>query len=286
MIQRTQDFPNQKPDAGSDTRRRESGSPAAGNSALNPWEDGFCTELEDYSGPLELLLYLIHKNELEILDIPIAMILEQFLAHVTTAHENGTLDLRQSGEYLVMGARLMEIKARILSPSLIDEEDDLLEEELEDPRQNLVEQLLEYRDFKERAQLLEEAHRIRSLGYERLQSEMPPPPPGTLDLSEVSGHDVASAFQRILDLLREQSSFLVVPGEDIPVEQAMAEVLTTLQTATGSVLPFEQLFPLHRGIPGAISTFLALLELARLNQLHLEQKHKDDPLLVHLRKDR
>lgn len=283
MIQRTQDSPNQQPTDPPGSQELDRQSNGTKNSARNPWEAGFNTDLDDYSGPLELLLYLIHKNELDILDIPIAKILEQFLAHVSSAHESGRLDLRQSGDYLVMGARLMEIKARILSPSLIDEEDDLLEEELEDPRQNLVEQLLEYRDFKERAQLLEEAHRIRSLGYERLQSEMPPPPPGTLDLSQVTGHDVASAFQRILDLLREKSSFTVVPGEDIPIEKAMAEILALLQTTHGSVLPFEQLFPLHRGIPGAISTFLALLELARLNRLHLEQKQKDDPLLVHLR---
>ncbi len=283
MIQRTEDLSRQQPNSTPGPPELEKRAPSGQKTDLNPWEAGFCTHLDDYSGPLELLLYLIHKNELDILDIPIAKILEQFLIHVTTAQQAGNLDLRQSGDYLVMGARLMEIKARILSPSLIEEEDDLLEEELEDPRQNLVEQLLEYRDFKERAQLLEEAHRIRSLGYERLQNELPPPPPGTLDLSEVSGHDVASAFQRILDLLREQSSFTVLPGEYIPIEQAMGEILGALKTAAESVLPFDQLFPLHRGIPGAISTFLALLELARLNQLRLEQNHNDDPLLVHLR---
>ena len=79
-----------------------------------------------------MLLYLIHKNELDILDIPIATILEQFLAHVTEARRSATLDLRQAGDYLVMGARLMEIKVRMLSPDLIEEEDDLLEEELEE----------------------------------------------------------------------------------------------------------------------------------------------------------
>jgi len=121
---------------------------------MNPWEDGFCTELEQYSGPLELLLYLIHRNEIEILDIPVAQVLEQFLAHVTAAQQASTLDLGQAGDYLVMGARLFEIKCRMLSPDLIEAEDDLLEEELEDPRQSLVEQLLDYRDFKERAQLL------------------------------------------------------------------------------------------------------------------------------------
>ncbi|MGE4619598.1 MAG: segregation/condensation protein A [Planctomycetota bacterium] len=285
MIQRTEDSPPPELNANPDSQDPIERSSATENLSLNRWEDGFCTDLADYSGPLELLLYLIHKNELDILDIPIAKILQQFLAHVTEARRTETLDLRQAGDYLVMGARLMEIKARMLSPSLIEEEDDLLEEELEDPRQNLVLQLLEYRDFKERAQLLEEAHRIRSLGYERMQNDLPPPPPGTLDLSEVSSHDVAAAFQRILDVLREKSSFTVIPGEEIPIEQAMGEILGALRIAPKSVLPFEDLFPSQRGIPGAISTFLALLELARLNQLRLDQDKSHDPLLVHLRED-
>lgn len=285
MIQRSGDFPPQEPRPDQAKAAVQEPVSATAATARKLWDDGFCTQLDDYSGPLELLLYLIHKNELDILDIPIATILEQFLAHVTEARRSATLDLRQAGDYLVMGARLMEIKVRMLSPDLIEEEDDLLEEELEDPRQHLVEQLLEYRDFKERAQLLEEAHRVRSLGYERRQDDLPPPPPGTLDLSEVSSHDVAAAFQRILDRLREQSSFTFVAGEDVPVEQAMAEILEQLRGAAQKVLPFEQLFPEERGIPGAISTFLAILELARLEQLQLEQATNADPLLVHLREN-
>ncbi len=285
MIQRTKDFPAKEPDPKPGNPALQEQTSAVGEGARNPWDDGFCAHLDDYSGPLELLLYLIHKNELDIFDIPIATILEQFLAHVTEARLTATLDLRQAGEYLVMGARLMEIKARMLSPSLIEQEDDLLEEELEDPRHNLVEQLLQYHEFKERAQLLEEAHRVRSLGYERRQDDLPPPPPGSLDLSEVSSHDVAAAFQRILDRLREQSSFTIIAGEDIPIEQAMGEVLGSLRAAAGSVLPFEQLFPKQRGIPGTVSTFLALLELALMKQVRLEQATNADPLLVHLREN-
>ncbi len=250
-----------------------------------PWEDGFCAQLEEYSGPLELLRYLIHKNEIDILDIPIAAVLEQFLEHVHEARERGQLDLRTTGDYLVMSARLIEIKARMLSPQLLDEEDDLLEEELEDPRKNLVEQLLEYRDFKERALLLQEAHRRRSLGYERVQDGIPPPPPGTLDLSEASALDLSAAFQRVLDMLRERSAFSVIQGEEVPVEQSMGEILNTLKSRPGQSVPFEDLFPVERGMSGAISTFLALLELARLHQLNLVQVNSSDPLMVHLRSE-
>ena len=251
--------------------------------SLAPWEDGFCTELEEYSGPLELLLYLIHKNEIDILDIPIAEVLEQFLQHVTQAQEKGLLDLRTAGEYLVMSARLIEIKSRMLSPQLLEEEDDLLEEELEDPRKHLVEQLLEYRDFKERALLLQEAHRRRSLGYERVQDGMPPPPPGTLDLSEASSLDLSAAFQRVLDMLRERSAFAIIQGEEVPIEQSMGEILSALKTRPGKALSFEELFPVERGMAGAISTFLALLELARMHQLKMVQVNSSDPLMVHLR---
>ena len=284
-MQLTGDKPQPSGPSEADVPHQGGHSADAETPAMNPWEDGFCTELEQYSGPLELLLYLIHKNEIEILDIPVAQVLEQFLAHVTAAQQASTLDLGQAGDYLVMGARLFEIKCRMLSPDLIEAEDDLLEEELEDPRQSLVEQLLDYRDFKERAQLLEEAHRRRSLGYERVQGEMPPPPPGTLDLSETSSLDLASAFQRVLDLLTERSSFALVHAEEIPIEQAMTEVMARLRGAPGVVLPFEELFPLERGIPGVVSTFLAILELTRLLQLRIEQGSIKDPLLVRLRED-
>jgi len=184
-----------------------------------------------------------------------------------------------------MSARLIEIKSRMLSPQLLEEEDELLEEELEDPRKNLVEQLLEYRDFKERALLLQEAHRRRSLGYERVQDGMPPPPPGSLDLSEASALDLSAAFQRVLDLLRERSAFSVIQGEEIPVEQSMGEILAVLRARPNQALPFEELFPAERGMAGTISTFLALLELARLHQINLVQVNSADPLMVHLRSE-
>ncbi|NCF55175.1 MAG: segregation/condensation protein A [Planctomycetia bacterium] len=112
---------------------------------------------------------------------------------------------------------------------------------------------------------------------------MPPAPPGTLDLSEASPLDLSAAFQRVLDLLRERSSFNVIQGEEVPIEQSMAEILSTLRTNPEQGFPFEQLFPPERGMAGAISTFLALLELARMHQLRLEQVNSEDPLLVHLK---
>jgi len=248
-----------------------------------PWGDGFRTRLEGYSGPLELLLYLIHKNEIDILDIPIVEILEQFLSHLTEAREKDAIDLQSIGDYLVMAARLLEIKSRLVAPFPSSEEEDLLEEELEDPRYSLVEQLLDYRQVKERAQLLERAHRQRSLSYERLQHDLPPPAPGTLDLSESSVLDLRSAFQRVVDLLRERASVEVVPGVEFPLEEAMTSILDSLRERSDGCARFDDLFPLDKGVAGLISTFLALLELTRLRQLRLVQGAIDEPIIVYLR---
>ena len=245
--------------------------------------EGFRPELDTFSGPLELLLYLIHKNEVDIFDIPIAKLLSQFLDHVRRLERDGQLDLQQIGEFLVMAARLMEIKSRMLLPEESDEEEDLLEAEIEDPRWSLVKQLLEFREIKERAQLLEAAHRNRSQCFERLPGDLPPPEVGTLDMNETSTLDLRAAFQRVLDLLRERDAVRVVPGEEIPIEVAMAEIREKLLSETERQRYFSQIFPEELGLRGLISYFLALLELTRLRQLRLEQPDDAEDILVILR---
>ena len=245
--------------------------------------EGFRPELETFSGPLELLLYLIHKNEVDIFDIPIAKLLSQFLDDVRKLESDGQLDLQQIGEFLVMAARLMEIKSRMLLPEESDEEEDLLEAEIEDPRWSLVKQLLEFRETKERAQLLEAAHRSRSQCFERMPGDLPPPEVGTLDLNETSTLDLRAAFQRVLDLLRERDAVRVVPGEEIPVEVAMSEIRERLLAQTERRHYFSEIFPEELGLRGLISYFLALLELTRLRQLRLEQPDDAEDILVILR---
>lgn len=252
----------------------------------DPWGRGFRTRLDGYSGPLELLLYLIHKNEIDILDIPISRILEQFLEHLAEAQAADSIDLQSIGDYLVMAARLLEIKSRLVAPFPSTEgEEDLLEEELEDPRRSLVEQLLDYRKVKERAQLLELAHRQRSLSYERLQHDVPPPEPGALDLESTSLPDLHAAFQRVVDLLRVRAAVEVVPGEDIPLEVAMTWLLEKLRATDSGRLDFNDLFPHDKGMAGLISTFIAILELTRLRQLRLVQESIEAPIEVCLRQE-
>ena len=243
----------------------------------------FRPDLESFSGPFELLLYLIHKDEVDIFDIPIAGILKQFLQHVRDLEASGKLDLQESGEYLVMAARLMEIKSRMLLPDDAEEEEDLLEAETEDPRWSLVQQLLEFSVIKQRAELLERAHRSRSLAYERLPGDLPPPEPGSLELRETSTLDLRAAFQRVLDLLRERDAVRVVPGEEIPIEVAMAGIRDQLLEADNRRQPFSTLFPRDLGLRGLISYFMALLELTRLRHLQLEQNDDFGDILVILR---
>ena len=145
-----------------------------------------------------------------------------------------------------MAARLMEIKSRMLLPNEGDDDEDLLEAEIEDPRWSLVKQLLEFRETKERAQLLEAAHRSRSQCFERVSGDLPPPEPGSLDLTE------ASIRERLLE-------------------------------CGGNRSPFSQIFPHDLGLRGLISYFMALLELTRLRHLRLEQPDDFGDILVILR---
>ena len=255
----------------------------SGSEPVGATDPVFRPDLESYSGPFELLLYLIHKDEVDIFDIPIASILKQFLGHVRRLEASGRLDLHDSGEYLVMAARLMEIKSRMLLPTDTEDEEDLLEAEVEDPRWSLVQQLLEFSAIKQRAQLLELAHRNRSQCYERIPGDLPPPEPGSLELKETSSLDLRAAFQRVLDLLRERDAVRVVPGEEIPIEVAMSGIREKLVVAVGRRRPFSELFPRELGLRGLISYFMALLELTRLRHLQLEQEDDYGDILVTLR---
>ena len=278
------DLPKESKSAEADPEAApEAAAAVATPDPLPPEQVDFRPDLETYSGPLGLLLYLIHKDEVDIFDIPISGILTQFLGHVRRLEATGQLDLQESGEYLVMAARLMEIKSRMLLPNEAEEEEELLEAEIEDPRWSLVKQLLEFREIKERAQLLEQAHRQRSQCFERIPGDLPAPEPGSLDLKETSPLDLQAAFQRVLDLLRERDAMRVVPGEEIPIEVAMSGIRDQLIALPKRQQMFSEIFPRDLGLRGLVSYFMALLELTRLRHLKLEQPDDFGDILVILR---
>ncbi|MEE8142698.1 MAG: segregation/condensation protein A [Planctomycetota bacterium] len=241
-----------------------------GEEAASP---AFRPQLPSFSGPLDLLLYLIHKNEVDIFDIPIAQVLQQYLEHLQVLERNGLLNLNDAGEFLVMAARLMEIKSRMLlpSPELIGD-GELLEEELTDPRLLLVEQLLEYRETKERALLLEENHRERSRRFDRSPVDLPAPPPNTVNLQESTIWDLCAAFQKLLDEARARDSVHLLKADELPQEQAIARIRGFLESTESGRVPFRDLFHPELGYSVLVAYFLAILEMARMQLLWIAQE--------------
>ena len=230
----------------------------------------FRPHLRSFAGPLDLLLYLIQKNEVDIFDIPIADVLEQYLQHVEVLERNGLLDLLDAGEFLVMASRLMEIKSRMLLPDMDAADDELLEEELEDPRLSLVEQLLEYREIKERAVLLEESHAQWSRRYDHPADDLPELE-HTLDLTESTTWDLCAAFDRVVAEARRDDT-KVIPFDDTPVEVIIQGIQERLEAAAEGSLRFRELFTPEMGLAYLISHFLALLEMARMQMVYVTQE--------------
>lgn len=213
-------------------------------------------KLEIFEGPLDLLLYLIKKHDLDIADIPIAQITQDYLQYVNLLKE---LNLEVAGEFLVMAAALMEIKAQMLLPRPI-----LDEEEGPDPRAALVEKLLEYQRFKQAAQqLMQRAEEAKDIGY-----RMHPPEFHEADYAlEVSFFELLDAFRDVLERIPKEIQEIVI--EELPLEAKIREILGALEGQ--SFLTLQALFGRETRRLGVIVTFLALLELIRLKQVIVRQ---------------
>ncbi len=226
-------------------------------------EDGFVVELEGFSGPLDLLLHLLREQQVDIADIPIARIADQFLSAI---HDLG---LNQAADYLEMASRLVRLKAQMLMPRHSDEEG------WEDPRAELVRRLLEYQQVKEIALWLAGASDRRALrfprGYLPPAPELPPPPL-TLDLGEL-----LAAVDRVLAGIVTPVLHRVV-ARPLDVEGATAR-LTALLESREQFSWHEALGPAPT-LTDVLSTLLALLELARRGVLSLTQPASFAPLVI------
>jgi len=208
--------------------------------------------LDNFEGPLDLLLYLVRKSDLDISDIPIAEITQEYLAYLDLMKD---LNLETAGEFLVMASMLMQIKAQMLLPSPTVEE-----EEGPDPRQELMDKLFEYQQFKEAAGILAACNeKAKDVFYRSI-------PPHFDDedfVLKASIFDLLGAFKRVLEEApREVGQIL---REEIPLEVRIREVLELLQEKTS--LAFDELFPRKIRRLDLIVTFMALLELIRLKQV-------------------
>jgi len=225
--------------------------------------------LEMFEGPLDLLLYLIQVNEIDIYDIPITKITEEYLACLATMQE---LDLEVAGEFLVIAATLIQIKSRMLIPAEELEGEDLPQE---DPRKELVERLLEYRRFKEAALTLDEFESRQQLLYTRPGELSPPVPEGPL---EVSLSELLRAFAAIVQRAPQETVLEIAP-EAITVSERMVMLIDRL--ALESPLPFTALFDTSGIRSKLIATFLALLELLRRGLVRARQSEPEGEIMVY-----
>lgn len=219
-------------------------------------------KLEIFEGPLDLLLYLIKKDEINIHDIPIAKITDQYLQYLDLMR---MLDLNIAGEFLVMSATLMHIKSRMLLPP---EETEALEEE-EDPRAELVKKLLEYKKFKEAAGRLQDMEARQKEVFSR---------PGTKEIIEDSSEDnlyfeanifdLLTAFSKVLKEVPKEAFYEVIKDE-VTVSEKIHEIFHLL--VKRPVIYFLDLFHRAKSKMQIITTFLALLELIRMREVLVRQ---------------
>jgi segregation and condensation protein A len=231
-------------------------------------------KLQVFEGPLDLLLFLIRKNEIDIYDIPIESVTKQYIAVLRSMQE---LDLDVAGEFFVMAASLMEIKSRMLLPKgqhAIDPNADG-EDEI-DPRWELVHQLLQYKKFKDASARIGEMARMQADLMERLLSSRPV---DSLDrpLKGVSRIDLWNTFNNVLRRLAEKLVVGEIHDETVTVSDQMEWLLGRIKTERSFV--FSSLFEGPVTLRRLVATFLAVLELTRLGRLHLRQNEAFSDIL-------
>jgi segregation and condensation protein A len=213
--------------------------------------------LDRFEGPLDLLLHLIKRDEIDIYDIPIARITAQYLAYLDLLRR---LDLEVAGEYLVMAATLVRIKARLLLPSPADEEED-------DPRDQLVQRLLEYRQFKEAAEELKK-HETRRRSLVARGYIPTPESEAAVELVPVSLFTLLDVVAEVLTRRREEF-FHRVERERVTVEETMQRLLDRL-VPTGRLL-FREVLEVCEDRIEMVTALMGLLELARLGEVEVAQ---------------
>jgi len=205
--------------------------------------------LDAFEGPLDLLLYLIRKQNLDILDIPVAQITDQYMEYVELMQ---AVKLDLAAEYLVMAAMLAEIKSRMLLPREEEEEDE------EDPRAALVRRLQEYERFREAAFELEERPRVGRdvfVAFAKHEEEVPEE-----QMPQVTLDELAKAFRRVMENAEHLKS-LNITREVLSVRERMTRILNKLQSQ--DFVRFESLFDKEEGRMGLVVSFVAILELVK-----------------------
>ena len=242
--------------------------------------DAFRIALPNFEGPLDLLLHLIREYKLEILDIPIALITEKYLAHLDAMRE---IDLDIAGEFLVMASTLLHLKSRMLlpredvaaGPDGVEGGADSL-----DPRAELVRRLLEYQKYKDAADSLAQNDLLdRDVFRRRVAVQEVPLDPEEVGLQEVSIYKLIEALDRVLENLIPKKQHEVV-REHLSLSEAMSGIVTKLRAADGDELRFLSMFEGQRSRSAVVITFLALLELAKMKLVRIFQQEDLDDIFI------
>lgn len=232
--------------------------------ALIP-ENDFAIRLPAFEGPLDLLLYLIRRSEVDIYDIPIERVTDQYIAILASMD---TLDLEVAGEFFVMASTLMYIKSRMLLPKKDQGCNEDVADDDGDPRWELVQQLLEYRKFKEAAEdirrlILNRNDRIPRIGPKEAVEAIDRP------LKPVDRVDLWNTFNHVLRRLAERIDEGQINAEQVTVADRMELILLRIRHQPNFL--FSDLFESSTTITTIVATFLAVLELTRLNKITLKQ---------------
>ena len=228
--------------------------------------EDYKVKLDVFEGPLDLLLYLIKRDEVDIYDISIERITKQYLAYLEAFQ---VLNIELAGEFIVMAANLLYIKSRTLLPA----DQQMAEEDAEedDPRFELIRQLIEYKKFKEAAALLRDHETQQQNLFARVPVTPDLAPAENLLIEEVGIFDLIHAFQKILKRLdKKPENLREIFSENFTVSDKIDHILRV--TANGIALRFEELFANAASRTEIVVTFLAMLELIRLKQLRVRQE--------------
>ena len=235
-------------------------------------ESDYKVKLEIFEGPLDLLLYLIKRDEIDIYDISLERITRQYLEYLQAFKE---LNIDLAGEFVAMAANLIYLKSRSLLP--VDQQPPEEDAEEDDPRWELIRQLIEYKKFKEAGAQLH----LRELEQESIfarEGGSSPPAEGLLELGEVGIFQLINAFQNVIKRVEARQDLQELPGERFSVSEKIDTILQRI--GAGGLIRFSDLFGVVVSRVEVVVTFIALLELIRLKQVRAIQKNIFDEIEI------
>lgn len=231
-------------------------------------------KLDTFEGPLDLLLHLVHQLEIDIYDIPVAEITNQYIEYIQAMQQ---IELNIASEYLVMAASLIEMKSRMLLPKREIEAEDEYEE---DPREQLIQKLITYRKFKEAAELLQEKELEENEIYTRTPMKFDHLiEEASAIKGDVSLYDMIDAVEKMVRRKKWKAPFeTTIQRVEISIEERMTEIMNTINS-TNEPVQFESLFP-YPSKGYIVTTLLAILQLMKANKIYCKQDEHFSAIFV------